>query len=239
MNKYLVMVSLVGIAVVFQNCSDQSFSSRADLNKPLSVESEQLVEEEIPETIKDDVESVLNDDDKDDYTADNGGKDVVKDEPKKYGSDGDDDDDKDSAYDDDKDSTKEEPKKYVADGGDDDDDKDVSKDDNKGYGRDTASDGVKKRVSCKDRKDGNARFVCILAGPGKSTHVAVVNDEIVESNSTPKTACMSENACEEIVGKKLTVKSVEKRGYCKNGTPQVLMFTDAEIQRLMDKAKAQ
>jgi hypothetical protein len=239
MNKYLVMVSLVGIAVVFQNCSDQSFSSRADLNKPLSVESEQLVEEDIPETIKDDVENVLNDDkddgqdnDKDDYSADNGGKDVVKDEPKKYGSDGDDD----------KDTTKEEPKKYVSGGDDDDDkdstdDKDASKDYGKDQGRNVATDEIKKRVSCKDRKDGNARFVCILAGPGKSTHVAVINDQIVESNSTPKTACMSANACEEIVGKKLTVKSVEKRGYCKNGTPQVLMFTDAEIQRLMDKAQ--
>ena len=220
MNKYLVMVSLVGIAVVFQNCSDQSFSSRADLNKPLSVASEELVEEEIPDTIKDDIETVLNDDKEDDDTADDNDKDVVKEEPKKYGSEGDDDDDRDS--------TKEDPKKYVA-GGDDDDDK--------GSGRDTASDGVKKHVSCKNKQDGNARFVCILAGPGKSTHVAVIDDQIVESNSTPKTACMSEKACEEIVGKKLTVKSVENRGYCKNGTPQVLMFSDADIQRLMDKAQ--
>lgn len=224
--KYLVMVGLVGIAVVFQNCSDQSFSSRADMNKPLSVESEQLVEEEIPDIIKDDVDDVLNEDPDDD-------KEVVKEEPKKY--DNDDDDDKDSTKeepkkyssgdddDDDKDSTKEEPKKYSSDGDDDDDDEEHSKD--------------KKQVSCKNRNDGNARFVCVLAGPGKSTHVAVVDDQIMESNSTPKTACMSEHACEEIVGKKLSVKSVESRGYCKNGTPQVLALSDADIQRLMDKAK--
>jgi hypothetical protein len=203
--KYLVMVGLVGLAVVFQNCSDQSFSSRADMNKPLSVESEQLVEEEIPDIIKDDVDDVLSEDPDDDHE-------VVKEEPKKY--------DKDD--DDDKDSTKEDPKKY-SNHDDDDDDKEHSKD--------------KKQVSCKNRNDGNARFVCVLAGAGKSTHVAVVDDKIMENNSTPKTACMSEHACEEIVGKKLSVKSVESRGYCKNGTPQVLALSDADIQRLMDKAK--
>ncbi len=219
MNKYLVMISLVGIAVVFQNCSDQSFSSRADMNKPLSVESDQLVEEEIPDVIKDDVDDRLDDDkDKD------GHRDVATDEPKKY-DDSDDDDDKDSA--------KEEPKKYGS-SGDDDDDKDIS---DKKTDKYVKKDESKKRISCKNRGDGNARFVCILAGPGKSTHVAVVDDKIVESNSTPKTACMSEHACEEIVGKKLTVKSVENRGYCKNGTPQVLLFSDVDIQRLMDKAQ--
>ena len=229
MNKYLVMVGLVGIAVVFQNCSEKSFSAREDMNKPMSVESEQLVEEEIPDNIKDDVEGVLNEDNDEDGIDD---RDVVKEDPKNTGGGHNGgtnvvkdpttaDDGKDTGDDDDGTSiVKEDPK--TADG--DDDDTNVVEEE-------------PKKVSCKHRSDGNARFVCILAGPGKSTHVAVIDDKIVESNSTPKTACMSEHACENIVGKKLIVKSVEKRGYCKNGTPQVLMFSDADIQRLMDKVQ--
>ncbi len=214
MNKYLVMVSLVGIAVVFQNCSEKSFSAREDMNKPMSVESEQLVEEEIPDTIKDDVDNVLNDDNGEDG-GDDDGTTVVNDDPKNTGGGN-------------NGGTNVVRDPATAGGGkdtgDDDDDSSVVKEDHK-------------KVRCNHRSDGNARFVCILAGPGKSTHVAVIDDKIVESNSTPKTACMSEHACVNIVGKKLIVKSVEKRGYCKNGTPQVLMFSDADIQRLMDKAQ--
>lgn len=89
--------------------------------------------------------------------------------------------------------------------------------------------------NCKNRKDGNGKYLCVLAGPGRSQHVAVINDAIVDSNSTPKSACMSYDACQYIVGAKMEVKSIESRGFCKNGTPQVLVFTDAEVQALVDK----
>jgi hypothetical protein len=202
MKKYITIISLIGLIVVFQNCSDKSFSSRTDLTKALSVEPV-LVEEEIPDVIQDDVNN------------DTGGRDVA---------DNGDDDDKDN-YDDDSDDDKDE---YSKDDEDDDDDD---------YVRPPKKDEKRPRTSCKNRKDGNARFVCILAGPGKSTHVAVSDGSAIADNSTPKTACMSEEACENIVGQKMDVKSVESRGYCKNGTPQVLVLTDSEVQKLMEKIR--
>lgn len=210
MGKLFIFLGLTGLVVAFQNCSDQSFASRTDLNKS-SVESEQLVEEEIPETIKEDVDDVIT---KEEEKEEQEKEEQAKNEEEKK---------RDCKKDD-----KKEPRTYVENENDDDDDSDRN-------GYEVVKEVVKKRVSCKDRRDGNARFVCILAGPGKSTHVAVAGDRAIASNSTPKTACMSERACEEIVGQKMDVKSVESRGYCKNGTPQVSVLTDSEVQSLMDK----
>ncbi len=189
MGKFFLILGLSGLVVAFQNCSDQSFASRTDLNKT-SLDSEQLVEEEIPETIQEEVDDVITKEEE---------KEEQEKEENEYGK------------------------------------KDCKDKDKKNIAKYVVKEVVKKRISCKDRKDGNARFVCILAGPGKSTHVAVAGDRAIASNSTPKTACMSERACEEIVGKKMDAKSVESRGYCKNGAPQVSVLTDSEVQSLMDK----
>jgi hypothetical protein len=119
------------------------------------------------------------------------------------------------------------------------DDKDYDDEDKKYEDRRPTSSYGKKESgkSCKNRNDGNGRYVCIVAGPGKSQHIAVVNDQIVADNSTPKTACISQNACEKIVGSKFEVKSIETRGYCKNGSAHTLVLTDAEVQALVNKIK--
>lgn len=245
MVKYLIVVCVACTLVAFQNCSNQSFSSRDSQNKAMSLDgSEQLVEDQTPiEVVQNEGNSSNNNSsvggsDSSGSTSsssngseqENGHHDVV---------DNDKDDDH-SSVDSDKDHDKNHEQK--------DEDKEKPRDvaqneDDKDQGKDKDKEEPKKEESkkdgkhCQSKEDGNARFACILEGNGKSRHVAVINDQIVSDNSTPKTACMSRHACEEIVGSRLRVKSVESRGYCKNGTPQVLVFTDAEMQKLVDKVK--
>ncbi len=238
MKKSLIAICLIGaMLVVFQNCSDKSFSTRTDLNKSLSSldGSEQLVEDDIPNEIEDDV--VNNDDDSnnDGDGSTMGGSSTGGSSTGGSSSGGSSSGGSTTASSSDDD--------VVAENDDDDSPGNStggsSTGGNSTGGSTTASssgdDDDDNGRSCNDKKDGNGRYVCILAGPGKSRHVAVINNQIVSQNSTPKTACMSRNACEKIVGAKLEVKSVESRGYCKNETPQVLVFTDAEIQVLVDK----
>jgi hypothetical protein len=229
MLKVLVFICLVSTVVVFQNCGNKEFSLRTDLNKSSSIDgSEQLVTEDIPPAIVDQVNQEMDketdDDDKDDYVKNEhtSGK---KDDVKKDYTKSDDHDDKD--YDDD------DSKDY-----DDDDDKNYAdKDKDKKRYPTSLEDKKSSGKSCKNRNDGNGRFVCVVAGPGKSQHIAVASSQIVEDNSTPKTACISQNACEKIIGAKIEVKSIENRGYCKNGTAHTVVLTDVEVQTLVDKLK--
>jgi hypothetical protein len=231
MKKSLIAICVIGaVLVVFQNCSDKSFSARTDLNKSLSLDgSEQLVEDDIPNEIEDDV--VNNDDDS---NNDDGGGSTMGGTTTGGSSGGSSTGGSSSSG-------------GSTTAGSSDDDVVAENDDDDPRGNSTGGNstggssmgGSTTASSSGDDDDSNVndsgRHVCILAGPGKSRHVAVINDQIVSQNSTPKTACMSRNACENIVGAKLDVKSVESRGYCKNGTPQVLVFTDAQIQVLVDK----
>jgi hypothetical protein len=77
--------------------------------------------------------------------------------------------------------------------------------------------------------------VCILEGNGKSQHVALINDSIVSNNSTPKTVCMSALACRKIVDEKFKVVSLEKRGFCNNGSAHTVLLTDAQVRSLIDQ----
>lgn len=77
--------------------------------------------------------------------------------------------------------------------------------------------------------------VCILEGSGKSQRVALINDQIVSNNSTPKTICMSALACRRIVDSKFKVVSLEKRGFCKNGSADSVSLTDEQVRALIEK----
>jgi hypothetical protein len=77
--------------------------------------------------------------------------------------------------------------------------------------------------------------VCILEGSGKSQRVALINDQLASNNSTPKTVCMSALACRRIVDSKFKVVSLEKRGFCKNGSADSVSLTDEQVRTLIGK----
>lgn len=77
--------------------------------------------------------------------------------------------------------------------------------------------------------------VCILEGQGKSQHVALINDQIMSNNSTPKAVCMSALACRKIINEKFEVASLEKRGFCKNGSADSILLTDSQVRALIDQ----
>lgn len=238
MKKSFIAICMIGaMLVVFQNCSDKQFSSRTDLNKTLSSldGSEQLVEDDVPVQIEDDVNEVVNNDDDKQHGGMNGGSGTGGSTTAM--SSGDDDDDDHHGHSGGGSSSG--GSTSASSSGDDDDKDEVAENDDDDKKEEHTNQGKDehKGNKCHDKKDGNGRFVCILPGAGKSRHVAVINEQIVSENSTPKTACMSRDACEKIVGGKLDVKSVESRGYCKNETKQVLVFTDAEVKELVDKIK--
>jgi hypothetical protein len=74
------------------------------------------------------------------------------------------------------------------------------------------------------------QFVCVLEGHGKSVKVGLLNKSLVGQNGTPSDVCMTENACLNIIAKKFSVKSAEKRGFCKNKSAHVVTMTDVEIE---------
>ncbi len=207
MMKFFTFVALAGLIVCFQNCSDKQFSAKTDLNKSMSLDgTEQLVTDDTPVVTEEDDET-LEFEDKD--------KDVVTE------IDDDKDDDKDvvTEIDDDKDDDKDGVTEI-------DDDKDDDKDGDKGK-KICMRHGVKLNTT--------DIGVCILEGSGKSQRVALINNQIVSNNSTPKTVCMSALACRKIVDSKFDVVSLEKRGFCKNGSAHSILLTDAQVRTLIDQ----
>lgn len=175
--KVFVYISLIIIAGAYQNCSnDKTYSTLASSGKANSVDGQQLVIDDVPEVLIDDVNRTLD--------------------------------------------QERQP---------------IVRNNSSSSNNNSRSDMTIKERSCKDKKDGNGRFVCIVAGSGKSTHVSVSDGELGTNNSTPKTACMSADACEKIIGEYLEVKSIESRGYCKNGSAHVSILTDDEVLKLAAK----
>lgn len=76
---------------------------------------------------------------------------------------------------------------------------------------------------------------CILEGPGSSVKVAFGSAGLSGQNRVEKSACMSENACLNLVSKILPVKSAERRGYCDHNQ-NVISMTDAEVEAAVNQA---
>ncbi len=245
MKTYLILFAFAAVVVTFQNCTNQQFSPRTDVNKAIDGSEElvlgdtPIIDDEAIETDDEDETVVKEEPKKETYPSkDDDDDDVVKEEPKKetYPSKDDDDDH----------VVKEEPKKETHPSKDDDDDRVVREEPKKEThsSKDDDDDHVVKNEnpkeeesgsSCHKHDDGNGRYLCVLEGKGKSQHIALIDGAIVSSNSTPKSVCMSKNACEVIVGKKMNVQSSEQRGFCKNGAAHSLVLTDKEVQTLVDK----
>lgn len=87
-----------------------------------------------------------------------------------------------------------------------------------------------------DEKSSNAKYVCVLDGPGKSIRLGLSSAGLSDNTSTVNDICMSKRACEEVVSKAYTVKSAEKRGYCGDSNrADIVQMSDAQV----DEAIAQ
>lgn len=83
--------------------------------------------------------------------------------------------------------------------------------------------------------DGAKDYICVLEGNGKSSRLGIDGRDLQEVNNTPKTVCMSEASCLQIVKTKLRVKSAEKRGYCKGNSPHIVNLEMQQVIGLIDK----
>ena len=80
-------------------------------------------------------------------------------------------------------------------------------------------------------------YVCVVAGPGKSHKIALVEEVLGAKVGTPQDVCMSAAACTDIISQVFEVKGPYKRGFCPNKNPHVVSLTDAQIQALIDAQK--
>jgi hypothetical protein len=76
-------------------------------------------------------------------------------------------------------------------------------------------------------------YVCILLGPGKSVRLGVIDESLSLNGKTPKTICTTKRACLEIVSRRFTVKSAEKRGYCPNKNKHVVPMSEGELASIL------
>lgn len=116
---------------------------------------------------------------------------------------------------------------------DDDDDKEcVNRGPGNGGGH--SDDDDDKDDDRKKNPASSALVACILEGPGSSVKVALNRAGLSGQHSASESVCMSENACLNLVGKILPVKSAEKRGYC-GSNPNVVSMTDAEVEAAVNQ----
>lgn len=208
MVKFFIFAMLMGFIACFQNCAGKDFSLRTDLNKATSLDGTEML-------VSDDT---VNPDSELDGVINNGGGSSAP--TNGGGSSGGSKDDSDTSDD-----------GSVADN----DDKDDDLDDDAEVGE-VDKDGkicMRHGVKMKTTDVG----VCILEGNGKSQRVALTNDQIVSNNSTPKTVCMTALACRKIIDEKFKVVTLEKRGFCKNGSADSVLLTDEQVRTLIDQIK--
>lgn len=206
---------MVALVVVFQNCSDQQFSARTDLNKSLSLDgSEQLIPEEIA------------DNDNDGGSGSGGGSSTGGSTSGGSSSGG-------SAS----------SGSTTAGNEDDDDDDEVADYDEEEMDREnddvtSSEDGKKGKKICMRHGEkilANEVGICIVEGPGQSNQISLVNDSIVVNNETPRSVCMTAFACRKIVDGKFRVVTLKKTGFCKNGSADSVRLSDQQVKDLMDK----
>jgi hypothetical protein len=220
MIKYLIVVCMVAMVVVFQNCSDKQFSARTDLNKSLSLDgSEQLIPEEIADNDNDGGAGSAGGSSTGGSTsggstsagAMNGGS-AGSTSAGNHNEDGDDDDE-------------------VADY--DDEEMDKENDDVT-----SSEDGKKGKKICMrhgEKMLANEVGICVVEGPGQSNQISLVNDSIVVNNETPRSVCMTAFACRKIVDGKFRVVTLKKTGFCKNGSADSVQLSDQQVKELIDK----
>lgn len=80
---------------------------------------------------------------------------------------------------------------------------------------------------------GQASYVCLLDGNGKSVRVGLVNAALGATTSTPQTVCMTQHACLEILSQSFAVVTAERRGYCNGRNPHVVNLSDDQIKDLV------
>jgi hypothetical protein len=216
---------MVAMVVVFQNCSDQQFSARTDLNKSLSLDgSEQLIPEEIADNENDGGSGSGGGSSTGGSTsggssggsasagAMNGGS--ASSGSTTAGNYNEDDDDDEVAEYDDEEMDKEND--------------DVT----------SSEDGEKGKKICMRHGEkilANEVGICIVEGPGQSNQISLVNDSIVVNNETPRSVCMTAFACRKIVDGKFRVVTLKRTGFCKNGSADSVRLSDQQVKDLMDK----
>jgi hypothetical protein len=107
------------------------------------------------------------------------------------------------------------------------DDNSSGDDDNSSGGDDTAeptptpapNDGVAKSL-----------YACIIQETGKSWKVAYESED-----KKTKYVCMSERACNNIIGRVAGAVEPEARSYCAEKNPNVISFSDTEIEELANQ----
>ncbi|MGE0764212.1 MAG: hypothetical protein AB7N80_13100 [Bdellovibrionales bacterium] len=77
------------------------------------------------------------------------------------------------------------------------------------------------------------QYICILAGPGQSVRLGIIDGALLQNGRTPNTVCMSKSACEQIVSQKFSVKAAKRSGVCRNN-PHVQHLNNAQLQTLVD-----
>jgi hypothetical protein len=73
-------------------------------------------------------------------------------------------------------------------------------------------------------------YVCIIQETGKSWEVAYESED-----KRAKDVCMSERACNNIIGRVAGAVVPEARRYCPDKNPNVRSFSDAEIEALVNQ----
>lgn len=230
MIKYLIVVCMVALVVVFQNCSDQQFSARTDLNKSLSLDgSEQLIPEEIA------------DNDNDGGSGSGGGSSTGGSTSGGSSSGGSASGGSTSAGAMNGGSAS--SGSTTAGNEDDDDDDEVADYDEEEMDREnddvtSSEDGKKGKKICMRhgvKMLANEVGICIVEGPGQSNQISLVNDSIVVNNETPRSVCMTAFACRKIVDGKFRVVTLKKTGFCKNGSADSVRLSDQQVKDLIDK----
>lgn len=86
-------------------------------------------------------------------------------------------------------------------------------------------------------ENGAREYVCVIAGPGESTHIGITSQNSLEAkHEGPKMLCMTKSACEVQGARAFSGAHAEFRGFCKNRhNKNVKHISDANMKLLVDK----
>lgn len=91
----------------------------------------------------------------------------------------------------------------------------------------------------KDRNQhemGDREYVCVIQGPGNSTHIGIIGNTLEAKHEGPKMLCMTKAACEVEGARAFKNPHAEIRGFCKNRhNKNVKHISDANMKLLVDK----
>ncbi len=78
-------------------------------------------------------------------------------------------------------------------------------------------------------------FRCVVVGNGKSQHIGLIDGKAAIDINTPKTLCMSENACLSIMADVFPVLEAKFTGYCAHNKAHTHAISDGEALTLVEE----